>query len=215
MLRRLTARRPQPQPARSAPAPPHLRSMVVMPALAIEMVCCSMACGQGRGQGGVAGRGGDAQPRAAPPRRSTAQHGPARPAWPSALSAHLVDGHPVLGPHLVKLVDAHHAAVGQHHGAALQVKLTGGGVAACVWVGGRQWLGGGGREGCRVWDVARGCAGQGRRCSRHQPPWKSRQRLARSARRGGGGKPTPPTQPCTHRMTEAVRPAAEEPLPEV
>ena len=37
--------------------------------------------------------------------------------------AHLVNGDPVLFPHLVELVDAHHAVVRQHHRAAFKVKL--------------------------------------------------------------------------------------------
>mmetsp|Transcript_41672 Transcript_41672/g.79644 ORF Transcript_41672/g.79644 Transcript_41672/m.79644 type:complete len:490 (+) Transcript_41672:722-2191(+) len=37
----------------------------------------------------------------------------------------LVDGHAVLGAHLVKLVDAHHAAVRKHHGSRLQRVLAG------------------------------------------------------------------------------------------
>mmetsp|Transcript_3377 Transcript_3377/g.10230 ORF Transcript_3377/g.10230 Transcript_3377/m.10230 type:complete len:373 (-) Transcript_3377:810-1928(-) len=35
----------------------------------------------------------------------------------------LVDGNPVLHPHLIELVDADDAAVGEHHGPALQVEL--------------------------------------------------------------------------------------------
>ena len=35
-----------------------------------------------------------------------------------------VDRDAVLGPHLVKLVDAHHPPVRQHHGPALQVELA-------------------------------------------------------------------------------------------
>lgn len=39
-------------------------------------------------------------------------------------STHFVDGHAIAVVHLVKLVDAHHAAVGQHHGTSLQAALT-------------------------------------------------------------------------------------------
>jgi hypothetical protein len=39
-------------------------------------------------------------------------------------STHLVDGDAVLVAHLVELVDAHHAAVRQHHGARLQALLA-------------------------------------------------------------------------------------------
>ena len=35
----------------------------------------------------------------------------------------LVDGHPILIPHLVELVDAHHTAICQDHSAAFKVKL--------------------------------------------------------------------------------------------
>lgn len=42
----------------------------------------------------------------------------------AALLHHLVDGGAVHVRHFVELVDAHHAAVGQHHGAGLQSTLT-------------------------------------------------------------------------------------------
>jgi len=45
----------------------------------------------------------------------------------AALLHHLVDGGAVHVGHLVELVDAHHAAVGQHHGARLQAALAWGG----------------------------------------------------------------------------------------
>lgn len=42
----------------------------------------------------------------------------------AALLHHLVDGRAVHVGHLVELVDAHHAAVGQHHGPRLQTALA-------------------------------------------------------------------------------------------
>lgn len=167
-----------------------LRSIVVMPALAMEMVCCSMAClritmqdrvflnfhffflvssvpqyrklgrgGLGRVRGPQGGArqtrrqrwaathkwqrhpttplvlpNGPAQAkltsRTTPGRLYRAIHGHTHQAQANRGSAHLMDGHTVLWPHLVKLVNAHHAAVGQHHGAALKVELSGGGVPA-------------------------------------------------------------------------------------
>ena len=38
----------------------------------------------------------------------------------------LVDSDSVLWSHLVKLIDANDSAVSQHHGAALELELTGG-----------------------------------------------------------------------------------------
>lgn len=41
-----------------------------------------------------------------------------------ALLHHFMDGRAVHVRHLVELVDAHHAAVGQHHGTRLQAPLS-------------------------------------------------------------------------------------------
>ena len=42
---------------------------------------------------------------------------------PQEEALHLVDGHPVAVVHLVKLIDAHDAAVRQHHGSSFQPLL--------------------------------------------------------------------------------------------
>ena len=99
---------------------------VVMPALAIEMVCCSIA------------------------------------SWIATRSSSRIcrgqAGHTAPSAHLVKLVDADDAAVGQDHRAALEEELA----------------------------------------------------LARSARAGKHRRTV-----CGSRWTDAVKPAADEPLPEV
>jgi hypothetical protein len=83
-----------------------------------------------------------------------------------------VDGHPVLGTHLVKLIDAHHAPISQHHGPALQAAGRGG---ACMCVG------------HVLADHARGSSLQGSVRQACAPAGDARPKLGGGGRGQGGG----------------------------